>query len=235
VDTNLDNGGMGVIRGSHKFMNNQRPSPSPQTPVPLSNHMFSIFPYLHTLEVKAGEVLFFDNRTFHASPPNTTNEVRLAAGVGITQKNAQLVHYYMKPDDTFKTMLQYKVDEDFYLKYENATLAKMYDKKELIEGYGEPIEVPYSFTDYSADELIAIIKDAGGEYNIPMTEKLAQLFGYVNDSTTQASEITQEEPVKTIEVVQVQETPWVWIDDRSFLQKYTPLNILREIKKKVTG
>lgn len=235
VDTNIDNGGMGVIRGSHKFMNNKRPSPSPQTPVPLSNHMFSIFPYLHTLDVKAGEVLFFDNRTFHASPPNTTDEIRLAAGVGITQKDAQLVHYYMKPDDTFKTMLQYKVDEDFYLKYENATLSKMYDKKELIEGYGEPIEVPYSFTDYNADELIAIIKDAGNEYNVPMTEKLAQLFGYINEPVTQVVSETQEAPTPVVETPAAQDQPWVWVDDRSFLQKYTPLNILREIKKKVTG
>src|SRR5690606_20916253 len=36
VDTSIDNGGMGVISGSHKLMQNHRPSPSPQTPVPLS-------------------------------------------------------------------------------------------------------------------------------------------------------------------------------------------------------
>jgi len=29
------------------------------------------------------------------------------------------------------------------------------------------------------------------------------------------------------------ETPWVWVDDRSFLQKYTPLNILKEVRKRV--
>jgi hypothetical protein len=193
--------------------------------------MFSIFPYLHTVDVKAGEVLMFDNRTFHASPPNTTDFVRLAAGVGVTQKDAQLVHYYMKPDGTFKTMLRYNVDEDFYLKYENSTLAKMYDEKKLIEGYGEPVEVPYSFPDYSADELIAMIKAAGNEYNIPMTEKLAKLFGYVEEKKTEETPIA----IGTEEAKQEPSEAPVWVDNRSFFEKYTPLNIVRELKKKIVG
>ncbi len=232
VDTNMDNGGMGVIRGSHKFMQNHRPSPSPQCPVPLSEHMFSIFPYLHTVDVKAGEVLMFDNRTFHASPPNTSNFLRLAAGVGVTQKDAQLVHYYLKPDGTFKTMLRYNVDEDFYLKYENATLSKMYDEGKVIEGYGEPVEVPYEYNKYTTDELVEIIKAAGNEYNIPMTEKLAKLFGYLN--AEQKKEEAKEGVFETPQPIEVQEE-WKWVDDRPFFAKYTPLNIAREIKKRLVG
>ncbi|MCW5906393.1 MAG: phytanoyl-CoA dioxygenase family protein [Chitinophagales bacterium] len=234
VDTNLDNGGMGVIRGSHKFMQNHRPSPSPQCPVPLSEHMFSIFPYLHTIDVKAGEVLMFDNRTFHASPPNTSNGVRLAAGVGVTQAGANLVHYYMKPDGEFKTMLRYNVDEEFFLKYENATLSRMYDAKQLIEGYGEPVEVPYEFTKYSSDELIEIIKASGNDYNVPMTEKLAKLFGYTQ--TAQKQEQPKPEPIVAPVVSEPQsQEEWKWVDDRTFFEKYTPLNIAREIKKRLAG
>lgn len=231
VDTNIDNGGMGVIRGSHKFMQNHRPSPSPQCPVPLSEHMFSIFPYLHTIDVKAGEVLMFDNRTFHASPPNTSDSLRLAAGVGVTQAGANLVHYYMKPDGEFKTMLRYNVDEEFYLKYENATLSKMYDAGKLIEGYGEPTEVPYEFTKYTTDEMIEIIKAAGNVYNTPMTEKLAKLFGY-SDNKTPKEEVIVEQ---VVEEKEAQQEEWKWIDNRTFFEKYTPVNIVREIKKKLTG
>lgn len=232
VDTHIDNGGMGVIRGSHKFMQNHRPSPSPQCPVPLSEHMFSIFPYLHTVDVKAGEVLMFDNRTFHASPPNTSGTVRLAAGVGVTQQGAQLVHYYMKPDGTFKTMLRYNVDEEFYLKYENATLSKMYDEQKLVEGYGEPVEVPYAFTQYTTEEMVEVVTQAGNVYNVPMTEKLAKLFGY-SENTQKSTpepveEITEPEPQPT-----AQQT--VWQDDRTFFEKYTPLNIAREIKNRLVG
>ena len=235
VDTNLDNGCMGVIRGSHKFMQNHRPSPSPQCPVPLSNHMFSIFPYLHTIEMKAGELLMFDNRTFHASPPNTSEGIRLAVGVGVTQKDAQLVHYYMKPDGTFKTMLRYNVDEDFFLKYDNATLARMYNEGKLIEGYGEPVEIPYSFTDYTSDELIELIKAEGNEYNIPMTEKLAKLFGY-SGAEQKSSESTTQPPIENKNETDVAiARQATWIDNRTFFEKYTPLNIAREIKKRLAG
>ena len=234
VDTNLSNGGMGVIRGSHKLMMNHRPSPSPQCPVPLSEHMFSIFPYLHTIDVKAGEVLLFDNRTFHASPPNTSDSIRLAAGVGVTQKDAKLVHYYMKPDGTFKTMNRYNVDEEFFLKYENATLSRMYDEGKCIEGYGEPVEVPYEFTKYSQDEMVELVKASGNTFNIPMTERLAKLFGYTADGQNKEEAKTEqavEIPISTSNIEQEKE--WVWVDDRPLFVKYSPVNIAREIKKRL--
>lgn len=231
VETSIENGGMGVIRGSHKLMQNPRPSPSPQTPVPLSNHMFSIFPYLKTLDMKPGEVLMFDNRTFHASPPNTSDAIRLAAGVGVTQKDARLVHYYLKPDGTQSTIQKYAVDEDFYLKYDNAELARLYDRGETIEGYELLGEYPYSFPDFTSDELIALIKEQGNEFNVPMCEKLSQLFGYNMDGSK--AEPAPSEPVT--ENASEPETADVWVDDRSFFQKYTPLNIVREIKKRVVG
>ncbi len=231
-DTTLDNGALGVIRGSHKFMQNHRPSPSPQTPVPLSAHMYSIFPYLQVIEMKAGEVLMFDNRTFHASPPNTTNAIRLAAGVGIMQSDAKLVHYYLKPDGQFKTLLRYNVDEDFYLKYENATLSRMYNEGKLIEGYGEPEEVPYVCPEYSSEELVEIIKAAGNTWNVPMTEKLALLFG--NAGTAKKEETVTEAPPVT-ESAPVEEPKVEVVDKRSFFQIYTPLNIYREIKHRLVG
>jgi ectoine hydroxylase-related dioxygenase (phytanoyl-CoA dioxygenase family) len=232
VDTNIDNGAMGVIRGSHKMMGNNRPSPSPQTPVPLSDHMFSIFPYLKTLDMKAGEVLMFDNRTFHASPPNTSNEIRLAAGVGVTQNDAQLVHYSLKPDGKNSTVIKYKVDEDFYLKYNNALLAKMFEEGKTIQDYEVMEEIPYTFPQHSSEELIEMIKAAGNEFNVPMCERLAKLFNYNMDGSQK--EEPKEEVVEEKWVEPVQEE-WKWIDDRNFFQKYTPLNIAREIKKRVVG
>ena len=227
VETSIDNGGMGVIRGSHTLMQNPRPSPSPQTPVPLSEHMFSIFPYLKTLDMKPGEVLMFDNRTFHASPPNTTDEIRLAVGVGVTQKDAKLIHYYLKPDGKKSTILKYAVDEDFFLKYDNKELARLYDSGEKIEGYELMGEYSYGFPSFTSAELIELIKEKGNEFNIPMCETLSQLFGYNMDGSK------PEEQESTIEPEPEPERPWV--DDRSFFEKYTPLNIAREIKKRVVG
>lgn len=226
VDTYLDNGCMGVIKGSSNMMQNHRPSPSPQSPVPLSEHMFSIFPYLTTLEMKAGEVLFFDNRTFHASPPNTENHVRLAAGVGITQKDAELVHYFLKPDGNKDTLLKYKVDEDFFLKYDNSRLSKMYDEGLTIQDYPLIEEVPYTFDNYNAEQLVQLIKEAGNEFNVPMCEKLSVLFGY--DMSGKKQEEVKEEPVNE-EIYNEPE------EQKSFFQIYTPLNILREVKLRLVG
>jgi ectoine hydroxylase-related dioxygenase (phytanoyl-CoA dioxygenase family) len=226
VDTYLDNGCMGVIKGSHKLMQNHRPSPSPQTPVPLSDHMFSIFPYLTTLDMKAGEVLFFDNRTFHASPPNTTTEVRLAAGVGVTQKDAQLVHYTLKPDGEKKTIQKFEVTEDFFIDYNNASLAKMYDAGESIQGYKLIGELPYEFDQFSSEELVQLMKADGNEFNVPMCEKLSTLFGY--DLSGKKQETPKEEPIK--EVVEELEAPKL-----PFYKVYTPWNIVKEVKFRITG
>jgi ectoine hydroxylase-related dioxygenase (phytanoyl-CoA dioxygenase family) len=234
VETNIDNGAMGVIRGSHKMMQNHRPSPSPQAPVPLEQHMFSIFPYLKTLNMKPGEVLMFDNRTFHASPPNASDSIRLAAGVGVTQKDSQLVHFYLKPDGTKSTAIKYKTDEDFFLKYNNASLAKIYDAGEVIKDYEVLEEVSYVFPQHSSEELIELIKDAGNEFNVPMCERLAKLFNYNMDGS-QKQDAQKEVEVKITEPVGEPQKEWVWNDERSFLQKYTPVNIVKEIKKRVIG
>ncbi len=223
VETSLDNGGMGVIRGSHKFFSNKRPSPSPQVPVPLANHMFSVFPYLKTIDMKPGEVLMFDNRTFHASLPNVTEEIRLAAGLGVTQKDARLVHYYLKPDGTQSTLLKYAVDEEFFLKYDNAGLSELYDKGGVIEGYELLGEEPYRFESYSGEELIDMIKSEGNAFNVPMCEKLSVLFGYNMDGSKKA------------DVAETKNTAEETIPKKSFFEIYTPYNIYREVKYRITG
>jgi hypothetical protein len=82
-----------------------------------------------------------------------------------------------------------------------------------------------------------MIKSAGNEYNIPMTEKLAKLSGQQNQE--QASEEQPEEKVSENanepEPILEPEGTNEWIDDRNFFQKYTPLNIAREIKKKLVS
>lgn len=224
LDTSLENGCIGVINGSHHFFNNFRPSPSPQTPVPLSDHMFSVFPYLNTVQMKAGEVLLFDNRTFHASLPNTSSNVRLAVGVGITQLDSTLVHYYLKPDGLKNTLMKYKVDEDFFLKYNNARLSNMYTNNETIQDYEYLGEVPYQFDNLSSNELIEIIKSAGNEYNEPMCEKLKTLYGEDAINSFNNNNRNEAEAVSSVS-----------IDSRTFLEKYTPKNIFNEIKYRLTG
>jgi hypothetical protein len=203
-------------------------------PSPISEHMFTIFPYLKLVELKAGEALVFDNRTFHGSPPNNSNSPRIAFGIGFTQQEAKLCHYYLKPDGGKNTVYKYNIDPGFFEKYNNSLLSKMYDKGELIEGYTREKELPYVLPEVNADDLVELIKEAGNEFNVPMCEKLAKLFNYNMDGSKKEEkpaepEITQQD--QPAQSQQVTETPWV--DDRTFFQKYTPLNIVREIGKRL--
>ncbi len=233
VDTNFENGGMGVIPGSHRILQNHRPSPSPQCPVPLGEHVFSLFPYMKMIDVKAGDILLFDNRTFHASPPNTSGAPRISVGIGITQKDAQLVHYYLKPDGTRRNILRYNVDEEFYLKYDNAILSRMYDEGKLIEGYGEPVEIPYEFTD-DLDYMVGLIEAFGNTYNKPMAEKLEALFSKITIVPPKEEPVLKPaEPLGQPQVEVPQE--YKWVDTRSFSEKYTLRNIATEIKIRLVG
>jgi hypothetical protein len=234
VDTNLENGAMAVIKGSHRFFKNFRPSPSPQVPSPLSEHMFTIFPYLQLIEMKAGEMLVFDNRTFHGSPPNSSANTRIAFGIGMTQKDARLVHFYLNPKSTTKNeIFKYGIDENFFKKYENSTLSRMYDNGNVIDDYPLESALPFELPKFTADELIELIKENGNEFNVPMCEKLAKLFNYNPDGSKKEQTRSEQLQPPSTQPVQ-QDNSHAWLDNRSFSEKYTPVNILREIKKRLT-
>ena len=233
VDVDIDNGALGVIKGSHNYFKNLRPSPSPQVPSPISEHMFTVFPYLHLIDMKAGEALIFDNRTFHGSPPNVTDKPRIAFGIGFTQEEAQLAHYYLKPDGKKETILKYRINEDFFLRYENSRLSKLYDQKGLVDGFELIEETPYTLPKLSADELTELIKSTGNVFNVEMCEKLAKLFSYnMNGTPDTAPKTDQPIAVEKAEAVREAE-PWKWVDERSFFEKYTVKNIVTEVRKKL--
>jgi ectoine hydroxylase-related dioxygenase (phytanoyl-CoA dioxygenase family) len=48
VDTDMNNGAMGVIVGSHKFFNHHRASPAPEFKAPFDGYMFSVFSVFKT-------------------------------------------------------------------------------------------------------------------------------------------------------------------------------------------
>ena len=194
-DVNMQNGCIGVIKGSNNFFDHIRPSPSPQAPSPLFEHMFTIFPYLQLIEMMAGEALFFNNKTIHASPPNTTDKVRLGIGLGLTQKDAEVRHYYLKPS-TKDRLLKYKADQAFYKKYDNPQLGKLYEAGKVIEDYEVLAEVPYNMQTFTKEEWKEKLKEQN-EFNIPLVETMADLFNYNMDGTPK--EEPQQEPQPVVE------------------------------------
>ncbi|MFN8321298.1 MAG: phytanoyl-CoA dioxygenase family protein [Chitinophagales bacterium] len=226
VDTTLENGAMGVIQGSHVMLNNVRSSPSPQVPTPLMEHQFTIFPYLKMIEMKAGEALVFDHRTFHASTPNVTTQSRIAIGLGFTQKDATICHYTMKLNGKKDTLLKYYVDDAFLLKYDNSLLAKMYDRGESIQGYDVAEEIPFEFNPPSLEHLVEMVTLAGNPLNTELSNYMAKLFGY-NTLELETTVVATEPSTQT--------TTEATAPAKPYKGAYTPMNILREIKLRLLG
>lgn len=226
-DVNMENGCMGVIKGSHHFFDAFRASPSPQVGTPLKEHMFTIFPFLQLIEMKAGEALIFNNKTIHASPPNTTSAPRLAVGLGFTQKEAKICHYYLQPGTTNK-VLKYAIDPAFFFKFDNAKLSRMFDEGTLIEGYGEPQVVNFEFENLTAEEFAKRMTDAGNTFNAPLVATMSKLFNYNSDSSKQEDNTLHDAP-QNGNSGYTQNEPKL-----PFWKVYTPINIVREIKHRLT-
>lgn len=184
VDVDMDNGCLGVIKGSHKFFDWPRCSPSPQFKTPLGEHMFAIFPYLQLVPLKAGQCIMFDNRTIHASPPNTSATTRLAAGIGVTHKDAQLFHHYLLPNVQPETIEVYSITRDFFLQYNNGGLSDLHNQGGKIEGWDSVAQYPLTLPRFTGEELQNKIKShPENVINIPLIEKMARLFNYNMDGS----------------------------------------------------
>lgn len=194
MPVNMENGCMGVINGSHRFFEFVRASPSPQTRTPISDHTFALFPYMQLVEMQPGEALIFDNRTIHASPPNTSGSPRVAFGVGITQQDAPLYHHYMLPGQA-STMARYAVEPDFFMQYGNIRLSELYDAGQSPPGIAPVAVLKRPMPEFTAEELLAMVTARpDNPKNQALLERLARLFNYNPDGSKQV-ETTTTAPV----------------------------------------
>jgi len=236
VDVNEQNGALGVIPGSHKIFNHKRSSPSPQSKSPLADHIFTLFPFVEVIDMKAGESLIFDNRLIHASPPNLSDQARIAVGIGITQSEAKLKHFYQNPSSG--KLEEYDVDQSFYTWFNNKRLSDLFDAGESLEGAVQSGlkglkkvgEIDREVPDLSKEEMEAKVEALEGvEYNRPFMGRLAKLFNYSLDGSKKADTKLQDKETGSDQ--QKDE----WKDERTFFQKYSPGNIVREIAWRVKG
>lgn len=191
VDVDMDNGCLGVVKGSHRYFDWPRLSPSPQFKTPLGEHMFTIFPYLTLVPLRAGQSIVFDNRTLHASPPNTTDKPRLAAGIGVTHRDAQLYHHYLLPGTEGMRVAQYKIEREFFLQYNNGSLSDLHNAGKRIEDWECVGEYTLELPRLAGDDLQQRIKaHPDNVVNVPLIEKMARLFHYNLDGSKQEEPAT---------------------------------------------
>ena len=114
INTNKENGRLGVVPKSHLLKKNYR---GPKIPSPF--HEFNehiINNYGKLLKMKAGEVVIYDHRLLHFSPANLSKEVRPALNLVMVPAKAQLYHYFNK--EHFPKIEKYEVKgSDFYINY----------------------------------------------------------------------------------------------------------------------
>lgn len=111
VDSTIENGCLYMLPGSHRIGNIHRSLTLPWQFQPQSEVMYK---YLKPIPVKAGQVIFFDNATIHYSPPNLTQQTRVAVTNCILPKGATVITHFAD-EKTPKDMIEiYAVDQDFW-------------------------------------------------------------------------------------------------------------------------
>lgn len=96
-DMTYENGNLQVAEGSHIYCPYPR---GMNVPVPFESIRAEMHKQaLTNVPLKKGDAIVFEHRLIHASPPNNSSNVRLAAVVALIPDEAELIHYYKQPDN----------------------------------------------------------------------------------------------------------------------------------------
>ena len=164
VDTDESNGALGFVRGSHLFFDKPVGSPSPEFRTCTQGHEAILYEYLDFVPLAAGEALVFDNRTIHGATPNVTDAPRLAVGIGMTPREAQLYHFFLVPGDPAaspRTIAKLRVDEGFFERHTLASLKESYLNHRMPEGSVVAEILDDEFIAYSGDEIRQFCAQSG--------------------------------------------------------------------------
>jgi hypothetical protein len=110
-----ENGNMQVVRGSHKFFDQDIRSQHYQTPFDAIKP-FIKKNFVENLPMKAGEAWIFNHRLLHCSPINITDKVRIATLNVFVPSEAPVILYFKPQDKCLETeaeILEFTEDNYF--------------------------------------------------------------------------------------------------------------------------
>lgn len=116
VDTNEQNGCLGVIEGSHRFMNSVRGPRIQQNNFEHDRQWVKDYGTL--LPVNAGDGIVYDHALLHFSQANMSGELRPALNVSTVPANAPMIHYCV-PEGQSEIMKYTVPSDDFFIHYNN--------------------------------------------------------------------------------------------------------------------
>lgn len=95
VDTDVDNGTLGVVPGSHRWMDGLRGSGDfPNAVEAVGDQLRE---RLVPVPLRAGEAIVYDAALIHGSPPNHSDWPRTAMALAVAPVGAGLVHFHRRP------------------------------------------------------------------------------------------------------------------------------------------
>lgn len=210
VDSEVDNGTLQFVDGSHKRFGKLR---GPLIPWECEDMKETIISdYLTTFPTRAGEAVILDDSVIHYSNVNKTEGLRLAIQLIMVPSESPTIHYHMDLNANDGVIHEIEVDDDFFMEFH--PWLKPGDYKERAKYQFEA----RSHNRPSFDEVLR-----GPKFDEP---------GF-KEWEARVSAQKQEKTEADAENGEGQEE-WVWVDDRSFWQKYTPANILTEIKQRIS-
>lgn len=115
TNTNQQNGMLGVVPKSHNFKITKR---GPKIPSPFNEYnQYIIDNYGKLLPMKAGEIVVYDHRTLHFSPPNLSDTARIAINLVACPSEADIQHFTLLNNDEYFECFNVN-SNDFFVEYD---------------------------------------------------------------------------------------------------------------------
>lgn len=182
-DTNLENGCLCVVPKSQKIF---YPYRGISFPTPFSNIESVVRDYLVPINMKAGDILLFDNRMVHFSPENNSKEPRVVVMSGLFPKEAKILNCYKDELNPSGPLEIYEQKDDFLLvntKFFHDCRARptLGIKREEIH-----VELP----DFTAEEFIKKAEELGlKRTNIPKLEERERVMHTVSEPAEKSNSL----------------------------------------------
>ena len=142
IDVDVHNGCVHVVPGSHLLNRKPRGSlgrfPYPELLATIRERCLKPVP------LKAGQAKVFDQRLFHASPPNLSGTLRVAAAGLLASRDARLRFYHQELAAP-ETLEVFEVDDAFFLRHRIG---------ERPQGVPRIAEVPYEHEPLNESRLL---------------------------------------------------------------------------------
>lgn len=112
IDTELENGCLHFVKGSHLWGNFYR---SMSLKSAFDDYMNVLWQYAEPITTKAGDILCFDSSVLHGSTTNKTNKIRLAVNIPFFPKETGMISYFPANSLLQNRAEKYNIDEEYFI------------------------------------------------------------------------------------------------------------------------